>query len=97
MQRSLPVPFLAVAVPAGSRSAAAFRQATIAIGENGELSRFGGADFELPAGPFVSVHAGRSHLCALRTNGDLVCAGELELKMPEELALVVAVFFTPAP
>ena len=45
------LPFLAVAVPPGSHSVAALEHATSAIGENGELSRFGSADFELPAGP----------------------------------------------
>ena len=85
------LPFLAVAVPPGSCSFAALERATIAIGENGELSRFGGADFELPAGPFLSVHAGRRHLCALRTNGELVCAGEIKCAMTEELRTVVAV------
>ena len=85
------LPFLAVPVPPGSRSVAAVNSATIAIGENGELSCFGRADFELPAGPFLSVHAGENHLCALRTNGELVYTGELELEMPEELGPVIAV------
>ena len=85
------VQFLAVAMPASSRSVAFLQDATIAVGEDGKLSAFGWANFELPPVPFISVHAGAWHLCALRRNGELICTGEIELNMPEELGSVVAV------
>ena len=82
--------FLAISSPSTSGSVAADDCSTFVLGEDGELSVFGRVDFELPPGPFLSVHAGQNRLCALRKNGELVCMGEFELEMPEELGFVVA-------